>query len=74
MPVKKPSPFALLLGLIPFIAMCFSVALWDRIYPVIFGLPFNLTWLIGRIVFSTLSMLGAYRVEAARNKKDGEVR
>ena len=66
--VKKPSVGALLLGLIPFIAMCLSVSLWDRIDPMIFGLPFNLFWLITWIVLSTLCMWAAYRVEVARDK------
>ena len=57
-PVKKPSPGALLLGLIPFAAMCFSVALWDRVDPMILGLPFNLAWLICWIVLSTLVHVG----------------
>ena len=70
-PVKKPSPIALLLALIPFIAMCFSVALWDRIDPTIFGLPFNLAWLLFWIVLGALCMWAAYRVETARNKQDG---
>ena len=71
LPVKKPSPGALLLGLIPFAAMCFSVALWDRIDPVILGIPFNLMWLICWIVLSSLCLWAAYHVEAARDKKDG---
>ena len=65
--VKKPSVGAVLLGLIPFVAMCFSVSLWDRIDPSILGLPFNLFWLIAWIVLSTLCMWVAYRVEIARN-------
>jgi hypothetical protein len=68
--VKKPSRVALLLGLIPFVAMCFSVAFWDRVDPMIFGLPFNLFWLICWIVLSTLCLWAAYRVEAARDKKE----
>jgi hypothetical protein len=39
LPVKKPSILALLLGIIPLIGMCFSVPLWDRIHPMILGLP-----------------------------------
>ena len=54
--------------------MCFSVALWDRVDPMFLGLPFNLFWLISWIVFSTLCMWAAYRIEAARHKKDGETR
>ena len=67
----KPSPVALLLGLIPFVAMCFSVALWDRLDPMILGVPFNLAWLVCWIVLSALCMAAAYRVETARGKKDG---
>ena len=54
--------------------MCFSVALWDRVDPMLLGIPFNLFWLISWIVFSTLCMWAAYRIEAARPKKDGETR
>ena len=70
MPPKKPSLPALLLALIPFAAMCFSVALWDRIDPMLLGLPFNLFWLISWIVLTSLCMWAAYRVESARDKKD----
>jgi Protein of unknown function (DUF3311) len=70
-PIRKPSLAAVLLGLIPFVAMCFSVSLWDRIDPMILGLPFNLAWLICWIALSALCLLAAYRVEAAREKKDG---
>jgi hypothetical protein len=69
--VRKPSLRALLLGLIPFVGMCFSVPLWDRIDPTILGLPFNLAWLLGWIVLTTLCLWAAYRVESAREKKDG---
>lgn len=69
---KKPSAGALLLGLIPFIAMCLSVGLWDRIDPVILGIPFNLFWLISWIGLSSLCMWAAYRVEATRDKKNRE--
>jgi hypothetical protein len=69
--VKRPSAAALLLALIPFVAMCFSVPLWDRIDPMLLGLPFNLFWLICWIVLSSLCMWGAYRVEAPRHEPDG---
>jgi len=61
----------LLVALIPFTAMCFSVSLWDRIDPMLFGLPFNLFWLICWIMLSPVCMWAAYRVEAARNSQDG---
>ena len=49
--------------------MCFSVPLWDRIYPMVFGLPFNLFWLLLWIVLTSVCMLAIYRVEAARTSK-----
>jgi len=69
-PVKKPSLLALLLGFIPFLAMCFSVALWDRIDPMILGVPFNIAWLLCWIVLTSLCLAVAYRVES-RDKKGG---
>lgn len=71
MPVTKPSALSLLLGLIPFGGMCFSVGLWDRIEPMILGIPFNLAWLLCWIVLTSLCLWAAYRVESAREKKDG---
>jgi Protein of unknown function (DUF3311) len=68
--IKKPSAGAVLLGLIPFAAMCFSVSLWDRIDPMLLGLPFNLFWLICWIVLSSGCLWGAYRLESARDKRN----
>jgi hypothetical protein len=69
-----PSIAALSIALIPFAAMCFSVSLWDRIDPMLFGIPFNLFWLISWIVLSSLCMWVAYRVEAARSTQDPHAR
>jgi len=65
-PVKRPSLVALLLASIPFVAMCLSVGLWDRIEPMIFGVPFNLAWLIAWMPLTTLCLWAAYRVEMRR--------
>ena len=43
--------------------MCFSVALWDRVEPMVFGLPFNLFWLISWIVLSSGCLWVAYRLD-----------
>jgi len=64
LPVKPPSIGALALGAIPYLAMCFSVALWDRIEPMILGLPFNLFWLILWILLTPCCLWGAYRLES----------
>ncbi len=69
--MRRPSGAALLLALIPFAGMCFSVPLWDRVTPMLLGLPFNLFWLTSWIVLTSLCMWGAYRVEAARDRRDG---
>jgi len=61
--MKRPSLSAILLGLIPFAAVCFSVSLWDRVYPMILGLPFNFFWLISWLLLTPLCMWGAYRLE-----------
>jgi hypothetical protein len=72
MPVKKPSLAALVLAFIPFVAMCFTVALWDRVDPLIFGLPFNLAWLLCWIVLSSVCLRFAYRIET--RPKGGQTR
>lgn len=72
---KRPSPASILLGLIPFAATCFSVSLWDRVYPTVLGLPFNFFWLILWLLLTPLCMWGAYRLETHRasqpHRKDG---
>jgi hypothetical protein len=65
--MKKPSLGAILLGLLPFAGVCFSVSLWDRIYPMILGMPFNFFWLISWIVLTPLCMWAAYRLEVPRD-------
>jgi hypothetical protein len=68
--VRKPSAGALILALIPFAAMCFSVPLWDRIEPMLLGLPFNLLWLTCWVVLSSLCLWRVYRLESARERRD----
>lgn len=72
MQARKPSGGALVLAVIPFAAMCFSVSLWDRVEPMLFGIPFNLFWLISWIVLSSLCMRVAYQMEITRDKKNGD--
>jgi hypothetical protein len=68
--MKRPSFGAICLGLIPFIAMCFSVSAWDHIDPMIFGLPFNIFWLLSWIVLTAVCMSGVYWLETSRISKD----
>ncbi|MBZ5642263.1 MAG: DUF3311 domain-containing protein [Acidobacteriia bacterium] len=64
--MTRPSFGAICLAIIPFLAMCFSVSLWDRVHPMVLGLPFNLFWLLSWIVLTSACMWGVYRLEAPR--------
>jgi hypothetical protein len=62
----RPSLGSILLGLIPFVATCFSVALWDRMYPFVLGFPFNFFWLTLWLLLTPVCMWGAYRLETSQ--------
>jgi Protein of unknown function (DUF3311) len=64
--VKRPSLGSIALGLVPFAGVCFSVSLWDRVYPMVFGIPFNFFWLISWLALTPLCMWCAYRLEVRR--------
>ena len=70
--MKSPSLGAILFGLVPFIGICFSVSLWDHIYPFVLGLPFNLFWLVAWILLTPLFMWGAYNQEKPRGGEGGK--
>jgi Protein of unknown function (DUF3311) len=67
--LKRPSFGAIAIGLIPFIATCFTVSLWDRIYPMVLGMPFNFFWLVLWILITPLCMWPAYRLDVRRVSK-----
>ena len=67
--MKRPLLGTIFLGLIPFFAICFSVSAWDRIYPMVFGLPFNMFWLLSWIVLTSGCIGAMYRLEASRTSK-----
>jgi hypothetical protein len=66
--MRRPTPTALVLACIPFLAVCFSVPLWDRVYPLVLGLPFNLFWLMSWIPLTSACLWGAYRAETRRRR------
>ncbi len=72
--MRRPSLAALLVGLVPFAAMCFSVWLWDRIHPLVLGLPFNQFWLIAWIVLTSGCMWIAYWLETRGSKNAAQRR
>ena len=61
--MKLPSRRAGLLGLVPFGILCFSVGGWDRINPMVLGLPFNLCWMMAGIVMTSLCLALTLRLE-----------
>jgi hypothetical protein len=67
--MNTPSWKSILFGFIPFLAMCLSVSVWDRIHPMVLGLPFNLFWLMLWTALTPLCLWQAYRIENARNLK-----
>ncbi|MGH9515783.1 MAG: DUF3311 domain-containing protein [Terriglobales bacterium] len=68
--MRPPSLGALILGLVPFVAVCFSVSLWDRIHPIVLGLPFNFFWLMLWIALTPLFLWASYWLEAPRDNED----
>jgi hypothetical protein len=64
--VRRHSPGALLIGLVPFAALCFSVSAWDRVHPMILGLPFNVFWVLSWTVLTPVCLRCAYILETAR--------
>ena len=64
--MQRPAVSSILLGLIPFVATCFSVSLWDRIHPLILSIPFNFFWSILWMALTPLCLWGAYRIETQR--------
>lgn len=69
--MNRKNLLATLLASIPFLAICFSVPLWDRVYPLMFGLPFNLFWLIAWMPLTSLCMWGVYRLRKPVDNREG---
>ena len=68
--MKLPSRGSLLFGLIPFCATWFSVTLWDRVDPMVLGLPFNFFWLLLWFLLTPLCLWAAYSCEShARDER-----
>ncbi len=46
--------------------MCLSVPLWDRVHPIVLGMPFNLFWISAWIPLTSLLLAAAKRIESRR--------
>jgi hypothetical protein len=64
--VKRPSAASILLAAVPFVGMCLSVDLWDRVEPRVLGVPFNMAWMLAWIALSPALMGIAYWIEKRR--------
>ena len=62
--MNRKRSLPVLLALVPFVAMCFTVSVWDRVYPLVFGLPFNMFWLVAWIPLTSLCLWGVYHLHA----------
>jgi hypothetical protein len=70
--MRIPSWRALAIAMVPFVGICFSVPLWDRVDPMVLGLPFNMFWLLAWIPLTSACLALAHRIESARDsKRDG---
>ncbi len=58
--------FRVVIGSLPFAAMCFSVGLWDRVQPMVLGLPFNLFWLMSWIALTSVCLAIIHRLGKKR--------
>jgi len=56
------------MGLVPYVAMCLSVPLWNRIDPIVLGLPFDFFWVILWLFLTPVCLAAAYRVEERHRK------
>ena len=68
--MHKPSLASVVIGFIPLVAVCFTVSLWDRVLPLVFGLPFNMFWLVLWIFLTPCIMSFAYRIEIKKIKEE----
>ena len=68
--MNRSAVLSLLLAFVPFLAICLMVPLWDRVYPLVFGIPFNLAWLIASNPLTSLCMSGVYQLR----KRSGKAR
>jgi len=69
--MSRTNVLSFLLASIPFLAICFSVPLWDRVYPLVLGLPFNIFWLIAWMPLTSLCMWGVYRLRKSADSEEG---
>lgn len=67
--MPRPALAPLLVALVPFLGLCFSVGLWDRVFPLVLGVPFNLFWLISWIPLTSLCLWLAYRLQRRHTRK-----
>jgi uncharacterized protein DUF3311 len=64
--VRRPSIASLLLAILPFVGMCFTVPLWDRVLPTVMGVPFNMFWMMAWIVLTSAILSVIYCLERRR--------
>ena len=59
----RASPAAIVLALIPIIALTAGIPIANRVEPRVLGLPFLLAYILTWIILTPLFMLGVYTIE-----------
>jgi hypothetical protein len=71
--VTKRHPLvALLLALVPVVALVAGLPFVNRIEPVVLGLPFLLAWILGWVLVTPLFLAIAYVLVTATSGRGGE--
>ena len=68
--MHKPSLLSVVIGCIPLVAVCFTVPLWDRVFPMVLGLPFNMFWLVLWIFVTPCLMTFAYKIDIKKIREE----
>lgn len=65
---KQHSVWALLLALVPAVALVVGLPFVNRLQPVVLGLPFLLAWILGWVLVTPVFLAAAY---VLAERKDG---
>ena len=67
-PRRRRGP-AVLIALVPVLALTLAIPLVNRQEPRVFGLPFLLAWIVGWILLTPLCMAVVYRLDHPRDRR-----
>ena len=65
-PPRRVSLLAVVLALVPVLALTVGIPFANQLEPMILGLPFLLAWIVGWIILTPVFMTVVYRIDRAR--------